>query len=472
MDETSHALFEREAEFLSVAKAEKPELFRRAPLEETADLLKTLGIVMPGRQRPRGYLRFSALDFIVEEIRQDGEVLSTEYIPKDPGLVPGEGDTIYAELVKANLSTADAMREMARALDIPLENISYAGSKDPVAVTVQTVAFKGVDPNKLRDLSLPNLFLKHIRRGKGLLQAGMLSGNRYTITVRTEEEVSAEHLEVVVSRAEDRGFWNFYWLPRFGNRHLSHEFGKLVLRGDYEGALRATITQGGARETQYVSNLRRAALERWGNWEVLISMFAKLPYTFRAELIALEHLLRSPRDFIGALTAIQDQTRMWIYAYASFCFNRILSSYTEAPRGFPAPKELPLVLSPAREDRALYEALLHSDGMHPAFLENIKPFPFVRLSPRRTPTKIAATIHRFVPSSVGPIFEFDLTKGAYPTTLLSHLFALCGGEPVPQWVKHDELDAKALLQDGSLKSVREALGHYLEKREVEGAEEE
>lgn len=472
IDETSQALFKREAEFLAVAKAERPELFKRSAGEESAEQLRKIGIVLPNPLRPRGYLRFSALDFIVEEIRQDGTVLSTEYIPKDPGLLPGEGDTLYADLVKVNLSTLDAAREIARALDLPLENISYAGIKDAVAVTSQTIAIKGVDPDKVRALSLPNLFLKQLRRGKGVLQPGMLSGNRFTITVRTEEPIAQTDLEMKVARAEDKGFWNFYWLQRFGNRLRSHEYGRRVLLGDYEGALRAEICEAGEREILYIANLRRAAFERWGNWQALIDMFQKLPYTFRFELIALEHLLQQPHDFIGALHAISDQTRIWVYAYASYCFNRVLSSYAASPKGFPVPKEMPLLISPIREDRALYESVLREGQLHPRFLENLKPFPFIRLAPRKVPTKIAAEIRHVVSHPVGALFEFDLGKGSYATTFLSHFFVLIGGEPVPSWVATDELDAKAVLQDGSLKSVREALGHYLEKREIEGQEEE
>src|SRR6185312_14882860 len=52
----------------------------------------------------------------------------------------GEGEHVYAEIQKINLTTFDAINSIARALDISSRDIGYAGLKDAKAVTRQIVS--------------------------------------------------------------------------------------------------------------------------------------------------------------------------------------------------------------------------------------------------------------------------------------------------------------------------------------------
>ena len=131
----SHAdqeLWQREQAVLAGEKARMPELF--IPTQKALDELNTrIGILSFPRDLPRGYIKYSPLDFIVEEIRQDGRVITVDGDGGVP-LMEGTG-TIYADIVKVGISTLDAATRLANALGIEAKQIGHAGIKDAVALT-------------------------------------------------------------------------------------------------------------------------------------------------------------------------------------------------------------------------------------------------------------------------------------------------------------------------------------------------
>ncbi|MFZ5364630.1 MAG: tRNA pseudouridine(13) synthase TruD [Patescibacteria group bacterium] len=462
-DEKLFDLFQREQEYLKEQEQKNPELFIRTESVESAETLAKVGISFPFSQLPIGYLKYHPFDFIVEEIQTDGRISSVGIAEENSSGLSAEDPTIYADLVKVGISTIDAVDELAKMLSIDSKNIGTAGIKDQNALTSQRISIRSARLDKVINLKPKNFLLQNLATGKGAIQLGSLTGNRFTIFVRTEKQIPQSAVEDQLSRARSAGFWNFYWLQRFGNRLLSHYWGLLLFRGDYQGAVRSYFCQPGNQDNPFYRQLRQQAAERFGDWPALREMFEKLPYSLRYELTMLDHLIKRPDDYTGALNTISDQIRLWVYAYASYLFNGLLSHYANS--GEKCPKNLPLVLSLDRADQAPYQAFLEADGVPANFGKNLRPFPYIRLSHRVVNSQFEPEILGVKSLPEGVLIAFNLDKGSYATTFLAHLFTLTGGLPVPHWLKPQKYDFKKLLGPGSIKNTFEMFKDYIVEKE-------
>ncbi len=458
MTENISALLERERQTLAAAREATPELFTRQPIVDGPDELRQAGVELPEWPEATGYIRFYPHDFIVEEIRADGS-LSTidpdDAVSREPG---PDQKTIYADLVKAGIPTPEAKNRLATALSLDQKFIGTAGIKDAHALTSQRVSFRGAELETLRGLTLPNLFLTHFALGKGAVQVGELAGNRFTIVLRTEKAVALDTLEPRVRQLERDGFFNFYGLQRFGTRLRSHWFGLLLLRGDYQKAVESFLFDAGPRDLPFYVSLREQARRAAPNWKGVRAVFEAYPYTLQYELRILK-ALEEGAEPARALKTMEDQIKLWVYAYMSFLNNRLLST---GARGEALPAEIPIPLGDRAEDRAPYRSWLLSDGItEEHFKRLVRAFPFIRLTHRTLATKITVSDVGLAACPPGVAITFKLPRGAYATTFLIHLFLLAWGQPVPEWVRPEEVDAKKLFGTGTVEAVRPYLGKHL-----------
>jgi tRNA(Glu) U13 pseudouridine synthase TruD len=174
----------------------------------------------------------------------------------------------------------------------------------------------------------------------------------------------------------------------------------------------------------------------------------------------LSYLKREPNDFIGALFFFKDQTKFWVYSYASFLFNQIISQ-----KNADLPKKIPLLLSYHPEDVAIYKFWLENDKIHD-FKNNIRPFRFIKLERRFVKARIFPQNVLVKAMPEGVALSFALEKGVYATTFLANFFEIKEGLPLPEWVKTDEYDTKKLLGLGSLKAVKEIFKENISSRVV------
>src|SRR3989344_4156343 len=224
------ALWQQEQIYLQSVKEKHPELFVKKPEIEETDTLSRVGISMPFIDRPLGYLKHHPFDFIVEEIQKNGDVSTVDYAPFTAEPVGDEQRTIYADLVKVGVSTVDAVKELCRGLRIEERQVGIAGIKDATALTSQRVSIRGVSIESLSGAQFASLFLKNIHADKGAINIGDLLGNRFTLFIRTEQGINQDDLMDKINDLGKNGFWNFYWLQRFGNRLLSHWWGLLLFQ--------------------------------------------------------------------------------------------------------------------------------------------------------------------------------------------------------------------------------------------------
>lgn len=460
-EEKLHLKWEREQEFLNKLRESKPELFEKR-LIAPSEILDKIGITAYPKDLPLGYIRYLPQDFIVEELRED------ETIEIEPSKLMGEpidetGHSYFCDLVKINISTFDAVKYLSEALGIETTKIQHAGIKDQAAITAQKISITETDEKKLKAVDLPSLYIKNCRLGKGALAPGQLAGNRFTILVRTGQDIIPGRLNKRIEQIKNDGILNFYGMQRFGMpRFLSHELGKYILKGQFELAVKTFLVTPTPYELPAIALLREKARPEYGNWQEIRRLFSNLPYLLRYELAILDYLIQNPRHFSGALKVIREQSKFWIYAYNSYLFNQILSALSKDNHSMP--EHLPTIINPDKTKRAMYEPMLKRDGISD-FKAALQMFGI----PERENYIETKIFPEFVTEPVlvedGVIFSFNLPKGAYATTLLNNLFRLYGGHPVPDWVKTNEYDSKKLLGLGSIASLRPQFGEWMKKTE-------
>lgn len=451
----------KERKALEWYKENNPEYL--IPLSVTEkEIFSRIGISASSLFRTPGYIRLYPSDFIVEEVTEKKEISEIEPVQKE--FSPLFPLNLGCSLVKTGISTFDAINILANLIQIKNGRITYAGLKDVNAITSQKIVFQSLNSDifdQIKKVSLPNAFLTNFSSEKKGLSIGDLTGNRFSILIRTKDKSDEKKLFSAIEKVKVEGFLNFYSTQRFGTpRFLSHYLGMLILQGKYKEAVYNFFIKEGMQETPLIIEKRKKAKEIFGNWHKMGEVFLELPFTFRNELQLLGYLKQEPEDFIGALIFFKDQTKFWIYSYASFLFNQIISQ-----KDVDLPEKVPLLLSYHPDDLAIYKFWLENDKIN-NFKNNIRPFRFIKLERRFVKTRIFPknVLVKTVPEGVS--LSFVLEKGVYATTFLANFFEIKEGLPLPEWVKTDEHDTKKLLGIGSLEAVREIFKENISSRIV------
>lgn len=398
-----------------------------------------------------GTLKASAEDFVVDEV------------PSPPAAAI-DGRYTIASLRVREWETNRLVRQLARTLHISRRRIGYAGTKDKRAVTTQLFSFEGIEPEAIASLRLKDVEVLETFRAARSLELGDLVGNRFRIVVRDLRMPVTEAVETVGETTRQLlaggGFPNFFGIQRFGSvRPITHVVGKHLVRGEFGEAVEAYVAnpiEGEDPESYGV----RAALEASGDVKAALHDYPK-SYSF--EKAMLNYLAAHPDDDIGALRELPLALLiMFVHAYQSFLYNRILSERMR--RGLPMrePIEGDLVL-PAdrrglpdrertiavtadnlervsdrcREGKGWVSAVLY--GSESTFAggemgeierttieaEGLRPQDFIipdlqRISSRGTRREILAPIRELaaVIEDGNLAVTVELTRGAYATCLL------------------------------------------------------
>jgi tRNA(Glu) U13 pseudouridine synthase TruD len=319
--------------------------------------------------------------------------------------------------------------------------------------------------DKILNVNSKNLFLKNITFGKGVMEKGNLIGNRFTILLRTDHSnIDQETIENLVKKIEQvkrNGFYNFYYLQRFGApRFINIKWGLEILKGNHKEVIRSFICDSSERELDYFSNLRKKAEKNFGNWTLIKDLFKNIPIICANENIVLDYLIKNPTDFKGALKQIPDQTMLWVYAISSLLFNEKISFLLQTQSEIP--EKLPLFLSLDKNDVITYEESLRALNIFPPPFKNLNDFPNIRPEKRLVNTTEKVKINKIEIVEEGIILSFDLSKGDYATTFLSHLFNLVNGK-APEWVSKNILDIKKNLGENE---NQKTLDHFREMLEL------
>jgi tRNA pseudouridine13 synthase len=155
--------------------------------------------------KPAATIRRSPEDFRVEEI---------------PAFAPsGEGEHLYLEIVKTNLTTNEAVRRICQALDVDDGGAGYAGMKDKRAVARQTISVpfpRDRSHEHALRLELEGIVVEKAVRHAHKLKPGHLKGNRFSIALRDLDPVAMPDVVHELEQAGRRGVPNAFGPQRFG----------------------------------------------------------------------------------------------------------------------------------------------------------------------------------------------------------------------------------------------------------------
>jgi TruD family tRNA pseudouridine synthase len=419
-----------------------PQLFARSTDREGPEMLSKYGICIPGQASlPPGYVKLWPQDFIVEEITHGNTITTIDWEEKETP--KGEGDTIYATLVKGGLSTIEAIAELASTLRVEEKQIQFAGIKDKDALTAQRISLRKIPLDAILAVASPYFFLKDLQRGKGAIAKSGLEGNKFTILIRTTETYNPDGIEKNINTIAREGFWNYYYLQRFGTpRLINFYWGYLILKGQYKEAIAHYLSEGTVRELPYIRNLRELIKGYIDDWETISTIFEPFPVMFHNELKVIDYLKNNPTDYAGALGTIPEQITLWIYAFSSWLFNNRIASFLKT--NSKVPEELPLFLSRDPKDWDYYRDFLDRMRIWPPPFENLRPFPAVQIRKNMIKTKEKIIFHKLQHVPEGIILSFSLPKGVYATTFLAHIFQLVSGVP-PDGIKPEAVNIKKEL---------------------------
>jgi TruD family tRNA pseudouridine synthase len=457
----SEAAWKQQAETMERYRKEQPEMLLNAVKKTEAEIFSEIGIYNLTADRTQAYVRLFPTDFIVEEKISSGDVIKVNAESISSSDRKERDNTVYANMVKIGIPTNVAIERLADTYDFDINKIGYAGLKDADALTAQLVTFSGgrMTIEEIESKKTANLVLTNLHYGTHSLAPGDLTGNVFTITLRTRGQIDETLFRVKAELIAKFGVLNYFQSQRFGGlRLISHKLGRLILQGEYGKAVRFYLFTTSENDIPLVVKIRKAAEQSFPDWEKIEKIFSELPYTFSNELKIARYLQGNHDNPVGALLEVKDQTQLWIYAYSSLLFNKHLSVF--AKTNGVVREKIPTALSSDPADQRLYQKYFEEDGTL-GWSKNLTPFKFVQIKKRLIDGRLWPTdlAYRFFDGGV--VLKFGLGKGSYATTLMSNFFELCLGLPIPEWVNKSEIDPKSMFQEGSLDGIKDVLKDYL-----------
>ena len=277
-----------------------------------------IGLYSTDTQGVGGVLRHRPEDFIVKEI--------SNYSYEENDIIDKNRKYLMVEVTKTNWDTNHFLKAYSSALGISHKRITYAGTKDKKAVTVQKMSLYDVTKEQVENIHLKDVSVRVLGRSQGPIGLGDLEGNEFKIEVRNiESSIEETKASVEKTSAEIQksgGVPNFFGIQRFGSiRPLTHLVGADILGGDLEKALMRYVSQVHPDEPEETKDVRRYLAET----KDLKGGVAKLPDHLGHEKALLNHLIAHPGDFKGAFMILpKNLYTMFVHAYQSWLFNQII----------------------------------------------------------------------------------------------------------------------------------------------------
>ena len=164
-------------------------------------------------------------DFVVKEIID--QRFLRKFQRTSHGVKPVSGYLIFV-LKKTNMTTEQAIKNLAKKLNISQKDIGYAGLKDKFAVTYQymTIRYDKTSEGALEALEIPGIEILEIRNIDKPLSIGDLIANQFEITLHNCKSLKD------IKRVP-----NYFGIQRFGKDIKNHVIGKYIIKRRFNNAL-------------------------------------------------------------------------------------------------------------------------------------------------------------------------------------------------------------------------------------------
>ena len=269
-----------------------------------------MGLEHPEGARPSGRIRMRPEDFYVEEV---GAIAPS-----------GQGEHIAAWVVKRGVDHQSMVRRIAQQLGVPPSKVSWAGTKDRVAVTQQWITIHAPDA-VLPSLDDEDLSLHQVTRHDRRIRLGQVIGNRFRICIREIDPLEAPRMHRHLLALQADGLANKFMEQRFGHRGANPTMGVRMLQKDWNGVLSAWLGLDGPtwpgeedeRRHLFADERFDQAAQKWpGNWA--------------AECHALKMLAsgHSVQEVVNAIP--RPMRRYWTDSVQSAVFNDVVDQRAQA----------------------------------------------------------------------------------------------------------------------------------------------
>jgi len=228
---------------------------------------------------------------------------------------------------------------IARRLGLPNGSVQWAGTKDRRAVAERLVSYRG--PLPVGDLGLPRVTVREAYTARDGLVLGHHFGNAFEIRV---DELSLPVPEAMARfRATEQelrrlGHWpNFFGPQRFGEvRPVTHEVGRLVVRGDLAAAVETYLS---ARPPGVPDTVGDAARATYAETHDAARALREFPVQYRFERAMLERLANGDAPDRAFRALGRELRLLFVHAFQGLLFNRWLSR--RAAAGVPFDRPVP-----------------------------------------------------------------------------------------------------------------------------------
>ncbi len=253
-----------------------------------------------------GVIKETPEDFIVTEI--------PAYEPS------GSGEHLYLTIEKRGITTLEAIRRVAQVLKISEKEIGYAGMKDAVGVTRQTISLQRIKSEAVLGRDLNGVKVLDAFRHGNKLKLGHLKGNRFRIVIRGVSEDSSSSVSSILKVLVRRGVPNWFGYQRYGIHGNSHLIGNAILRRDWQAAVDSLIG-----DPQSVMD------DDWKSAIILYKQrqyseaFKRMPKHCRSERDIIQRLISKPDDNEKAFSSVHPRLKkLYLSAYQSSLFDKVV----------------------------------------------------------------------------------------------------------------------------------------------------
>jgi len=184
-------------------------------MSETMEFPPLVAAAIPDFTKPVATIKSCPEDFRVDEL------------PREES--SDGGPHIKFRLEKRGLTTEEALVDVARTLGIDKEAIGAAGLKDKQAVTTQYLSVPLACEAALHEIEGERIKLLEVCGTSRKLRRGELSGNAFSILLRSVGTDSEQGLREALSYLESHGVPNAYGPQRFGHQWSTWQMGKSLL---------------------------------------------------------------------------------------------------------------------------------------------------------------------------------------------------------------------------------------------------
>jgi len=282
---------------------------------EASKFDRALGMELYATNSPGcgGRLRMRSEDFAVEEIGEDWNYEGGRYL--------------VIEVEKTDWETHHLVRDLSRQLKISQKRFGWAGTKDKNAVTRQRMSIASLDEKELDRITLPGVKIKVLGRSNRAVSLGDLIGNRFCVLISEidlDEGEASRRLDGVSGEIRALGgLPNYFGVQRFGEvRPVTHLVGEALVRGDPELAFLTYLAHPFPGEPETT----RLARERLLEGRDFRRAMKEYPLRLRYERAMMSRLVEEGGDWARSFDVLSSNLkRLFVHAYQSLLFNRILS---------------------------------------------------------------------------------------------------------------------------------------------------